>query len=166
MAPFPPPTAFRGHLIRSRPHSAQQMRANSSVKSSRALAGCAHPKGSPRCNRSDGQQGTNLAGLAYPKGPSPLNWSVLQRYPELGAPLAVWLRELGPNFEPFKRLYLITDDQPAQRYPCPLWPGRSCRRRTPPPMHDRCTCASGCKLLLQRDLHMSGPVLNALSSRT
>src|SRR5208282_4920048 len=68
--PFTLPTAFRGHLIRSRPHSAQQMRANNSVKSSRALAGCAHPKGSPRWNDSDGRHvAPNEPPIRMPKPP-------------------------------------------------------------------------------------------------
>src|SRR5208337_5032817 len=35
MAPLPTPTAFRGHLLRSCPHPAQLLRANTSVKASR-----------------------------------------------------------------------------------------------------------------------------------
>src|SRR5208282_1295556 len=88
------------------------------------FTGCPHPKDSPRWNGSDGKPRTDLPELAHPKGPSPMNWSVLQRYPELGAPLAVWLRELGPDFEPFKRLCLFTEGKPAQMYRCPLGPGR------------------------------------------
>jgi hypothetical protein len=53
-----------------------------------------------------------------------LNWSVLQIHQELGAPLALWMRELGPDFEPFKLLCLATDNEPAQIFHCPVGRGR------------------------------------------